>query len=62
MDFARDRVVDVRCDDRAGRVAHVGELLRQVAGGEEVNARFAEAVADDQGEKLVVVADGVDHG
>ena len=48
-------------DHLADRVAHEGQLLGELAGGKEVDARFLEAVAEDEGEELAVVFDNIDH-
>lgn len=61
MHLARHWVMDMRFDDLAGGMTHVGKLLREIARGEEMNARFAETVRNDQGEELALVGDGVDH-
>ena len=45
----------------AGRMAHVGQLLGEFAGGEEVDAGFAEGVRDYDRQEFFVCCNGFGH-
>ena len=61
LDGTPQLVVHVGLDHMSGGVAHEAELLRKVSGSEELDARLAEAAAEDHGEFDAVERDALDQ-
>ncbi len=48
-------------DDFTGGMVHVGELLGQLVGRKKVDARFIKLMGNNQGEKLILNGDLLNH-
>ncbi|MCG3776323.1 MAG: hypothetical protein JW395_3176 [Nitrospira sp.] len=56
-DLPRHGVMHVRRNDLARRVVHVGQLLGQLVGGDEMDARLMEPCSNDDSQQLLAVMD-----
>jgi hypothetical protein len=62
MNGAMDRIMDMRLNDMARGVAHITELLGEIAGRKKMDARLLKAAAKYDGEFNAIKAHALDQG
>ena len=57
VNLPRNLIVDVRLNNLAGGMPHIGKLLREFTRRHEVNARLAEAIRKNESEEKITFTD-----